>query len=259
MNSTFETVLLTGAGKGIGYAVLEHLLENGYRVVATDKDISFLNQRLERLRVRFDESRLRCFELDLLKHNKVNDKVIQLDREFQFDHLVSCAGILHLGAVNDMPLDEIKRMFDVNTFGALALIQAISNGMKDRQQGNIVVIGSNSANTPRLNIGAYAATKSALHMLVKCIGLELAEKGIRCNLVSPGSTRTNMQTQLWNANYGEDDVIKGNIEQYRLGIPLGKMAEPEDIAKAVLFLMSDGAKQITMHDLRVDGGATLDN
>lgn len=259
MNSTFETVLLTGAGKGIGHAVLEHLLENGYRVVATDKDISLLNQSLEGLRARFDESRLRCFELDLLKHDAVNDKVCKLDREFQFDHLVSCAGILHLGAVNDMPLDEIKQMFDVNTFGALALVQAISNGMKDRQQGNIVVIGSNSANTPRLNIGAYAATKSALHMLVKCVGLELAEKGIRCNLVSPGSTRTNMQTQLWNANYGENEVIKGNLEQYRLGIPLGRMAEPEDIAKAVLFLMSDGAKQITMHDLRVDGGATLDN
>ncbi|WP_367989981.1 2,3-dihydro-2,3-dihydroxybenzoate dehydrogenase [Vibrio sp. NTOU-M3] len=259
MNSTFETVLLTGAGKGIGYAVLEHLLENGYRVVATDKDISLLSQSLEGLRARFDESRLRCFELDLLKHDEVNDKVCQLDREFQFDHLVSCAGILHLGAVNDMPLDEIKQMFDVNTFGALALVQAISNGMKDRLQGNIVVIGSNSANTPRLNIGAYAATKSALHMLVKCVGLELAEKGIRCNLVSPGSTRTGMQTQLWNANYGENEVIKGNLEQYRLGIPLGQMAEPEDIAKAVLFLMSDGAKQITMHDLRVDGGATLDN
>ncbi|MFA0707166.1 SDR family oxidoreductase, partial [Vibrio sp. 10N.222.48.A3] len=109
------------------------------------------------------------------------------------------------------------------------------------------------------NMGAYAASKSALHMFVKSIGIELAPLGIRCNIVSPGSTRTEMQLQLWNESYGEEQVIAGDATQFRLGIPLNKIAEPKDIAQSILFLMSNAANHITMHDLRIDGGATLDN
>lgn len=251
------TVLLTGASKGIGYAILERLLEEGYKVVATDQHIESLNVGVGELQHQYGDQ-LSCHSLDLVDHQAINVSVAHLSKEYDFEHLISCAGLLHLGEVTSMPLDEVKHMFDVNTFGGLAMIQGVAKGMKQRNRGNIVVIGSNSANTPRMNIGAYAASKSALHMIVKCAGLELAEYGIRCNLISPGSTRTDMQTQLWNENYGEKEVIEGNLTQYRLGIPLGKMAEPTDIANAVLFLMSDSARQITMHDLRIDGGATLD-
>ncbi|MBF4255536.1 2,3-dihydro-2,3-dihydroxybenzoate dehydrogenase [Vibrio anguillarum] len=253
-----ETVLLTGAGQGIGYAVLESLLASGYRVVATDRNHHQLTQQLASLNERYTEQ-LHCYELDLQHHDDVKKRVQELNERYQFAHFISCAGTLHLGSITELSMSEIKAMFDVNTFGTLAALQGVTIGMKVRQRGNVIVIGSNSANTPRLNIGAYAASKSALHMLVKCAALELANDGIRCNIVSPGSTRTEMQTQLWNSEYGEREVIKGNLEQYRLGIPLGKMAEPEDIAGVVMFLMSNAASQITMHDLRVDGGATLDN
>lgn len=253
-----ETVLLTGASKGIGYAVLERLLDEGYKVVATDRCIQSLNSQLSRLKTKYVDQ-LFCHQIDLKDHHEVELNITHLSKTHCFDHLISCAGRLSLGEVTSMPLDEAKQMFEVNTFGTLAMIQGVAKGMKQRKIGNIVVIGSNAANTPRMNIGAYAASKSALHMLVKCSALELAEYGIRCNLISPGSTRTDMQTQLWNENYGERNVIEGNLAQYRLGIPLGKMAEPTDIANSVLFLMSDSARQITMHDLRIDGGATLDN
>ncbi|WP_394145614.1 2,3-dihydro-2,3-dihydroxybenzoate dehydrogenase [Vibrio atypicus] len=258
LNQTEQTVLMTGASQGIGYAVLERLLEQGYRVVATDRCAEQLSLKLRPLLERYDQQ-LSFYQVDLLDHSSVEKSIAHLCNAYCFDHLVSCAGVLNLGRVSQMPLDEIKNMFDVNTFGALAVIQGVAKGMIERRSGSIVVIGSNSANTPRLNIGAYAASKSALHMLVKCTAMELAEFGIRCNLISPGSTRTDMQTQLWNESYGEKEVVQGNLEQYRLGIPLGRMAEPNDIADAVLFLMSDSARQITMHDLRVDGGATLDN
>jgi 2,3-dihydro-2,3-dihydroxybenzoate dehydrogenase len=94
-------------------------------------------------------------------------------------------------------------------------------------------------------------------MLTKSFALELAGKGIRCNLVSPGSTRTEMLIQTWSDRYGESETIQGDISKFRLGIPLNKIAEPVDIAKSVSFLLSDDANHITMHDLRVDGGATL--
>jgi 2,3-dihydro-2,3-dihydroxybenzoate dehydrogenase len=94
-------------------------------------------------------------------------------------------------------------------------------------------------------------------MFTRCLGLELAEYGIRCNIVAPGSTMTPMQTGMWADESGADRVIAGVPEQFKAGIPLGKIATPEDIANAVLFLLSDRAGHITMTDIYVDGGATM--
>ncbi|KJY78331.1 2,3-dihydro-2,3-dihydroxybenzoate dehydrogenase [Vibrio nigripulchritudo] len=254
-----QHVLLTGAAKGIGFSTLESLLDAGAKVLATDIDEQLLANKSDFLSTQFP-GQLRIAKLDLSQPEYVKERIHGWIEEYgEFDHLVSCAGILHLGALSDMPFEQVEHTFMVNSFGVLAAMQAVSISMKQHGKGNIVVVGSNAANTPRANMGAYAASKSALHMFVKSIGIELAPLGIRCNIVSPGSTRTEMQLQLWNENYGEEQVIAGNAEQFRLGIPLKKIAEPEDIAKTILFLMSEGANHITMHDLRVDGGATLDN
>jgi 2,3-dihydro-2,3-dihydroxybenzoate dehydrogenase len=94
-------------------------------------------------------------------------------------------------------------------------------------------------------------------MFTRCLGLELGPRGVRCNIVAPGSTLTPMQTGMW---ADEDDaarVIAGSPETFKAGIPLRKLATPEDIAEAVVFLLSDRAAHITMTDLYVDGGATL--
>mgnify|MGYP002622198158 FL=1 len=96
-------------------------------------------------------------------------------------------------------------------------------------------------------------------MLVRCLGLELAAQGVRCNIVAPGSTLTPMQTGMWteDGGAGERAVIEGSLDAYRTGIPLKKLATPEDIAGAVMFMLSDQAGHVTMADLYVDGGATL--
>jgi 2,3-dihydro-2,3-dihydroxybenzoate dehydrogenase len=87
--------------------------------------------------------------------------------------------------------------------------------------------------------------------------LELAPHGIRCNIVAPGSTLTPMQTGMWEDADGAQRVIEGNLDTYKAGIPLRKLASPDDIAQAVMFLLSDQACHIAMSDLYVDGGATL--
>lgn len=146
----------------------------------------------------------------------------------------------------------------MNAFGVLACMQGVASSMKARQQGSMVIIGSNAANTPRMSIGAYGASKAALHMLVKCIGMELAPYGIRCNLVSPGSTRTAMQQQLWTEQYGEAQVIAGDAAQFRLG-SRSINCRASGYCSSGSVLLSDKAGHITLHDLRVDGGATLDH
>jgi 2,3-dihydro-2,3-dihydroxybenzoate dehydrogenase len=107
-------------------------------------------------------------------------------------------------------------------------------------------------------MAAYAASKAATHQFTRCLGLELAAYGIRCNIVSPGSTDTPMQRQLWTSPDAVNSILHGSPADFRLGIPLQRIATPQDIATSVCFLASDEARHITLHDLRVDGGATLD-
>ena len=108
-----------------------------------------------------------------------------------------------------------------------------------------------------MQMAAYAASKAASTMFTKCLGLELAQHNIRCNVVSPGSTDTAMQRALWADENGAQAVIAGSPETFRVGIPLRRIASPEDVAEAVSFLVSERARHITLHDLYVDGGATL--
>ncbi|EJL6830621.1 2,3-dihydro-2,3-dihydroxybenzoate dehydrogenase [Vibrio cholerae] len=259
MSLVNSKVLLVGSARGIGFSVLEHLLQAGAQVMAADCEWQLLLEQGEPLLGRYPDQ-LTLKKLDLAEPEAVREQVNQWAEQVAgFDHLVCCAGILHVAPLHDMPLEQVSSIFTVNAFGVLACMQGVASSMKARQQGSMVIIGSNAANTPRMSIGAYGASKAALHMLVKCIGMELAPYGIRCNLVSPGSARTAMQQQLWTEQYGEAQVIAGDAAQFRLGIPLNKIAEPADIAQAVLFLLSDKAGHITLHDLRVDGGATLDH
>jgi 2,3-dihydro-2,3-dihydroxybenzoate dehydrogenase len=129
--------------------------------------------------------------------------------------------------------------------------------MRERRRGVIVTIASNAARVPRMDMAAYGASKAAAASYTKTLGLEMAQYGIRCNVISPGSTDTGMLHSLWEGPASRAATISGSLESYKLGIPLARIAEPEDIADAVLFLASDEARHITMQDLCVDGGAIL--
>src|SRR5690606_11676127 len=151
-----------------------------------------------------------------------------------------------------------ERVINVNARGTFNVTRAFGRAMVRNGGGSIVAVSSNAAGIPRLNMGAYAASKAAATMLVRCLGLELAAQGVRCNIVAPGSTLTPMQTGMWteDGGAGERAVIEGSLDAYRTGIPLKKLATPEDIAGAVMFMLSDQAGHVTMADLYVDGGPT---
>ena len=106
-------------------------------------------------------------------------------------------------------------------------------------------------------MAAYCASKAALVSLSHCVGLELAAYGVRCNVVSPGSTATPMLQAMLADAAAVERTIAGLPAQFKLGIPLGKIASPGEVANAVLFLASAQASHITLQDLVIDGGATL--
>lgn len=166
------------------------------------------------------------------------------------------AGTLSTTTVLETSNAEWRRTFAVNADGVFHVGRALARVMAPRRSGALVVVGSNAAGIPRHAMAAYAASKAAATMFVRCLGLELAPLGIRCNIVAPGSTRTPMQTGMWVDGNSEQRTIAGSLETFKSGIPLAKIAEPGDIANAVLFLLSEQAGHVAMADLYVDGGAT---
>ncbi|MEU0227325.1 2,3-dihydro-2,3-dihydroxybenzoate dehydrogenase [Streptomyces sp. NPDC006284] len=249
--------LVTGAGRGIGAAVVTALTEQGARVVATDRT----PEGVEALTDEHGDGRVTARALDVTDADAVETLVDEAERALgPLDIVVNVAGVLRASDVVDLTDDDWAATFAVNSTGVFHVSRAAARRMSGRGRGSIVTVASNAAGVPRAGLAAYAASKAAAVMFTKCLGLELAGRGVRCNTVSPGSTLTDMQRALWTP--GEEDasarrVIDGDLATYRTGIPLGRIADPADIADAVVFLASDRARHITMHDLYVDGGATL--
>ncbi len=248
-----KIVLVTGAAQGIGKALVDALLPSGARVVATDIQFTDNFSPAEN-----NAGNYFPVYLDVTDVNAVNELVANIEQQLgPIEYLASVAGILHMNSLLETTDQQWHHSFAVNATGSFNLCRAVARRMQLRQRGAVVAVSSNAASTPRTNMGAYAASKAALSQMIKCLGLELAQHNIRCNLVSPGSTDTQMQRQLWSDETGPAQVIKGSLESYRLGIPLKKIATPETIVHSILFLLSDKAAHITLENILVDGGATL--
>ncbi|MFH0173555.1 2,3-dihydro-2,3-dihydroxybenzoate dehydrogenase [Streptomyces cacaoi] len=247
--------LVTGAGRGIGAAVAAALVEEGARVLATDLDPAGVRSLAATY-----PGRVTARALDVTDAAAVENLVAAAEQESgPLDIVVNVAGILRSSQVVDLTEEDWAATFAVNTNGVFHVSRAAARRMTERGAGSIVTVASNAAGVPRAGLAAYAASKAAAVMFTKCLGLEVAARGVRCNTVSPGSTLTDMQRALWNgdAEAAARRVVEGDLATHRTGIPLGRIAEPADVADAVVFLVSDRARHITMHDLYVDGGATL--
>ncbi|NHQ86990.1 2,3-dihydro-2,3-dihydroxybenzoate dehydrogenase [Iodobacter sp. HSC-16F04] len=251
-----KVAIVTGAAQGIGAAVVQALGRQGAIVAALDIQAERLQAAA--LQYRVEGLAVHAYPVDMRSSSRINEVVGQIEAELgPVAVLVNAAGILHMSAICAMSDEDWENTFAVNTHGPFYLSRAVAQRMIPRRSGAIVTVGSNAAEVPRLQMAAYAASKAAVGHFTKCLGLELAEYGIRCNIVSPGSTDTAMQRQLWQDESDVQKVIAGSLPGYRTGIPLGRIADAEDIAASVLFLLSPGARHITMHNLCVDGGATL--
>lgn len=246
-----RAALVTGAAGGIGRAVVEALSKAGAYVIATDTAAALQSAPLPGID---------CRPMDVRDAEAVTATVADIVAEQGSLPLgVHAAGVLSVGPITRMSAEEWHRVIDVNLTGTFHVAGALGRAMAQAGGGAIVAVSSNAAGIPRMNMGAYAASKAAVSMLIRCLGLELASRGVRCNIVAPGSTLTPMQTGMWDHrhSHGEEQVIAGDLAQFRTGIPLGKLASPGDIAQAVMYLLSEQAGHVTMADLYVDGGATL--
>lgn len=250
--------IVTGAARGIGAAVVEKLLAGNHLVIGVD-----IHPQPSEWDIFKTPDAQKTGNFEAISHDiQQTASLIERIQHSRFaampiSGLVNAAGILEMGSLLDTTAAQWLHSLNTNFIGPAQLTQWVAQQMLPRRSGAIVSISSNAALVPRLGMGLYATTKAAVSHYFKNLALELAPHGIRCNSVLPGSTLTQMQRQLWTDSKPPESIIAGSLEQYRSGIPLGKIAEPQDIADAVLFLLSDQARQITMHELVVDGGATL--
>lgn len=243
---TGKNVWVTGAGKGIGYVTALAFHQAGARVIGLD--LAFPHA----------EYPFQIAELNVADAPQVKEVCQRLLQETpRLDVLVNSAGILRMGATDELAVADWQAVMAVNAGGAFNLFQQTMPLFREQRSGAIVTVASDAAHCPRVGMSAYGASKAALRSLSLTVGLELAPYGVRCNLVSPGSTDTDMQRTLWKSPDAAQQRIRGFAEQFKVGIPLGKIARPQEIADTILFLASDQASHITLQDIVIDGGSTL--
>jgi len=243
-----KVAFVIGAAGGIGAAVVSALAQEGARVFATD--IIYPDEIA-------DHENVYHSLLDVSDPKAMKEQIAQAENLFgPIDLGVSVAGILKTGLVVETDVEDWQRVFDVNAGGVFHFGKALADVMIPRKRGAIVTVSSNAAGIPRHGMSAYASSKAAATMFTRCLGLELAAYGIRCNVVAPGSTRTQMLADMTGDEATMARLIDGVPETFKTGIPLRKLAQADDVAQAVLFLLSERASHITMTDIYVDGGAT---
>ena len=244
-----RTALVTGAGSGIGSAVVRVFAGEGARVYAhARKRTPEFEQMLKEIAKAAGTEILPVY-FDMGDSDEIRSSLKEvLKTDKQIDILVNNAGTVGENKLFQMtPVEEMKRVFDINFFAAMEVIQIISRVMCRNKRGSIVNVASIAGLDGDPAQLEYSGSKAAIVCATKKLAAELGRDGIRVNAVAPGLTNTRMLTVM--AEETEKRVLESSIIQRR--------AEPEEIANAIAFLASDKASFITGQILRVDGGRQI--
>lgn len=234
-----KVALVTGGTRGIGEAICTTLKDAGYTVVAN------YGGNEEKAKAFTERTGIPAYKFDVGDFEKTQQAISQIESDFgHIDILVNNAGITRDGTMHKMSFDQWDAVIQTNLASCFNTCRSVIDGMRARSFGRIVNIGSINGQAGQYGQVNYAAAKSGIHGFTKALAQEGAGKGITVNAIAPGYVDTEMVRAV------PEEVLQKIIAK----IPVGRLGKPEDIAKGVLFLVSDDSGFITGSTLSINGG-----
>lgn len=248
MNFTGKVAVITGGARGIGEACAEDLMAKGADVLLADINVERASETADKLRARYPERKALPYRVDVRHQAEcfamADFAVQQLSR---VDVLVNSAGIIGPAPSLDVTEEAWNNLIGINLSGSFFCCQAVARYMKDQGGGSIINLSSIAAQAAWPRRASYAASKAGITAITTSLAVEWAPHKIRVNAVAPTWVATELMVQAFQMGVVTQEKLEA-------AIPLGRIAQVEDIARAVTFLASDDASLITAQTLFVDGG-----
>ena len=245
--NSLRSVLVTGGSRGLGLAIGQKLAASGYRVIAVARNKSKEVTAAMSLADRAGVGALHFVPFDLGKIDEIPELVRKLRNEFgALFGLVNNAAVGYAGALATMHNSRLEEQVRLNTLSPIVLTKYVVRGMMADGAGRIVNVASIIGFTGYSGLAAYAATKTSMVGFTRSLAREVGRLGINVNAVAPGFLATDMTHEI-------DDAT---LQKIMRRTPLRRLADVEDVANAVEFLLGDKARNITGTVLTVDAGAT---
>jgi NAD(P)-dependent dehydrogenase (short-subunit alcohol dehydrogenase family) len=245
-----RVAVVTGASRGIGFAIADELARQGAKVVVSSRKKEELDSAVEKLNS--GGGRVAVGVPGHAGHQQDIDRLVStaIDVFGAIDILIANAGTNpYMGSMVDIELAAWDKVFEVNLRGAFLLTQAVTRAWMYDHGGAIVNIASTAGLHPSPGLGVYGVSKAALIHLTKQLAMELGDRNIRVNAVAPGIIQTQFAQALWNN--------EGLMNEFRKRNPMGRIGQPNEVAAAVAFLVSDAASYINGTVLVIDGGSAF--
>lgn len=241
------TIVLTGANRGLGHAILIGLAQSGYDVIACVRNNEQYAEDFASIAQTYGVQ-IHSVECHLDNKESIDSCWEEIEKlEMDIYGLVNCAGIMALKPVMFTSYEDVEQMFRINYFAPFEMCKRMAEIVVRRGSGAIVNISSMASLGSQPGGAAYDASKASLNQLTKTLAQELAPFSVRCNAVACGPINTEMFSNM------------GDKEKNKLikSVAMKRAAEPEEIVKTVLFLLSEDSSFITGQIIRVDGGAII--
>lgn len=250
MNVKDKVVLITGSSRGIGFAIAKEFVREGAKVVVCGSKLENATKAVDTIKkdLNVDDNYLLSVGVNIKDSDDIKRVISEvINKCGRIDILINNAGITSNVSLLDSTDEEFKEMFEINFFGVVSLTREVVKYMKDTG-GSIINTSSMVGTYGGRNQSAYASSKFAINGFTKSLAKELGMYNIRVNAVSPGVVET--------------DMVRDNVsEEMNAGLlkmtPLGKMAEPKDLAGIYLYLASDISNFTTGQIIGVDGGLIM--
>ena len=243
-----KVAIVTGGTRGIGLAIAQELLNQHAKVVICARKQEGLDRAKEMLKA--GDNLLTCVA-HIAKEDDVNALVDAAVQKYSaVDILINNVGMnLMTGSLVDVELSAWQKIIDSNLTGTFLVSKKVGAIMRQQKRGKIVSISSVAGRLASPGMNVYGIAKAGVEMMTKNLAVELAPFNVQVNAVAPGMVRTDFSKPFWSNEAIHDMVVKN--------IPMGRIAEIDEVVHPVLFLASDGARYITGQTIVIDGGASI--